>query len=152
MPKYVYQFLHPRQKEIRLLELLPGSGSNNTLRCHLEHVSLAIDDGPSYETISYCWGDPKARGFVMVDGCTLEVPVAAEKALRRMRLQDVSRVLWIDSLCINQQDDTERGQQVGLMQEIYSGTKLNLVYLGEGGDLAGAARESLLLILSLIHI
>ncbi|KAK4574464.1 hypothetical protein LTR86_001305 [Recurvomyces mirabilis] len=146
MPHYVYQPLDRDRKETLLLELLPRSGIDNLLRCHLKHISLISDDPAIYETISYCWGDSKQCCYVMVDGYTLEVPVSAEKALRRVRLGNDSSVLWIDSLCINQQDITERGQQVRLMQDIYSGTKLNLVYLGEGGDLAQPAYESLLLI------
>ena len=41
---------------------------------------------------------------------------------------------WIDALCINQQDDDEKSQQVALMREIYSSAKQVLVNLGPIDD------------------
>lgn len=38
--------------------------------------------------------------------------------------------LWADALCINQDDDDERSQQVGLMRKIYEQAKTVLVMLG----------------------
>ena len=43
-----------------------------------------------------------------------------------------SRVLWIDSLCINQKDIEERGQEVGIMGPIYAKAKQVLIWLGTG--------------------
>lgn len=40
--------------------------------------------------------------------------------------------IWIDQICINQQDDTERGHQIALMGEIYSSARQVLVWLGPG--------------------
>jgi len=54
----------------------------------------------------------------------------SEAALRRMRLRDKSRTLWIDSICINQYDTDERGHQVGIMYQIYTNTFRNLIWLG----------------------
>ena len=48
-----------------------------------------------------------------------------------MRLQNADRALWIDALCINQDDTTERGHQVGVMHKIYSNNQENLVWLGD---------------------
>ncbi|KAH7306078.1 ankyrin repeat-containing domain protein [Rhexocercosporidium sp. MPI-PUGE-AT-0058] len=41
-------------------------------------------------------------------------------ALRDLRYKEQDRVLWIDALCINQDDTEERGQQVQQMGSIYS--------------------------------
>jgi hypothetical protein len=60
------------------------------------------------------------------------VPASSKAAIARMRLPDADRVLWIDALCINQEDPEERGHQVTIMGEIYSNGQQNLVYLGEG--------------------
>ncbi len=38
-------------------------------------------------------------------------------SLRRQEEEVVT--LWVDALCINQQDTKERGQQVTIMAEIY---------------------------------
>lgn len=47
-----------------------------------------------------------------------------------MRLQHYHRVLWIDAVCINQQNINERSQQVAMMCRIYSNASRCLVYLG----------------------
>lgn len=41
---------------------------------------------------------------------------------------------WIDALCINQKDDTEKSNQVSLMREIYSTSKRVVVFLGLKDD------------------
>jgi hypothetical protein len=41
-------------------------------------------------------------------------------------------VLWIDAICINQQDITEHEQQVGIMGDIYRNAKQTPVWLGDG--------------------
>jgi hypothetical protein len=41
-------------------------------------------------------------------------------ALKRLRLPDGSRRLWIDAICINQEDGREIFHEVRLMTNIYS--------------------------------
>lgn len=48
-----------------------------------------------------------------------------------MRLKDNTRTLWVDALCINQEDNDERAHQVGLMGQIYSKSKTTLLWLGD---------------------
>jgi ankyrin repeat protein len=52
-------------------------------------------------------------------------------ALRDLRYQEKDRVLWIDALCINQNNDEERGQQVQQMGSIYGKAKRVIIWLGE---------------------
>jgi hypothetical protein len=47
------------------------------------------------------------------------------------RLGTEERVLWIDAICINQQDDEEKAHQVQMMRQIYSLAKDVVVWLGE---------------------
>lgn len=60
-----------------------------------------------------------------------------------MRLQHYHRVLWIDAVYINQQNTSERSQQVSMMCQIYSNTSRCLVYLGEEADGSDAAMKFL---------
>ncbi|KAG0645851.1 Heterokaryon incompatibility protein [Hyphodiscus hymeniophilus] len=53
------------------------------------------------------------------------------RALRRLRHHEKERVLWVDAICIDQEDDKERGHQVGLMCKIYSKAHQVLIWLGE---------------------
>ena len=52
-------------------------------------------------------------------------------ALKRLRLQNQSRVLWVDAICINQDDTCEKSFQVAMMSQIYSKTTMGLLWLGE---------------------
>lgn len=40
--------------------------------------------------------------------------------------------IWIDALCIDQQNNTERGQQVAMMAEIYNNACVVLAFVGRG--------------------
>ena len=63
-------------------------------------------------------------------------------ALVRLRDPFLKRILWVDAICINQQDEEERTQQVAAMARIYGLAKRVVVWLGEeAGDGALAFRE-----------
>lgn len=61
----------------------------------------------------------------------LLVTVNCASALRRLRDQSHERILWIDAICIDQRNSSERSHQVELMAEIYSNASQVLAYLGE---------------------
>ncbi|KAK4897577.1 hypothetical protein LTR27_004721 [Elasticomyces elasticus] len=94
MESYAYQPLDPEQKQIRLLELAPG-GYHDPLLARL--LLVFLDDMPVYNTISYVWGDPSKTSELVICGTRLSVPINTILALRRMRMEDGVRVVWIDS-------------------------------------------------------
>lgn len=53
---------------------------------------------------------------------TFAVTQNLHAALKRLRLQHQSRLLWVDAICINQDDTSEKSFQVAMMSEIYSKT------------------------------
>lgn len=61
--------------------------------------------------------------------CTVTKNLGA--ALQKLRLPDGARKIWIDALCINQDDVLERNEQVRLMGEIYSRCSRVIVWLGQ---------------------
>jgi hypothetical protein len=136
----VYRPLNSELKEIRLLEVAPGT-ADDIVSGTLKHVSLVDDPKPAYETISYCWGPARDHVFIMLDGRMVTVPPSSEAAVRRMRLSDKPRVLWIDAICIDQSLESERSEQVAFMGMVYSSGKRNLIYLGE--DTEGMANTAL---------
>jgi hypothetical protein len=52
-------------------------------------------------------------------------------ALQDLRCQEQDQVLWVDALCINQDDNVEQGKQVQQMGSIYSEAKRVIIWLGE---------------------
>ena len=137
-----YAPLDEDQKEIRLLTVHAGR-FKQPIVCSIEHASLKGDALTQYETISYCWGDQSDRAFIHLNGTKISVPASSAAALRRMRLSDRNRVLWIDAVSINQADYDERGKQVSMMGEIFTNSTGNLVYLGEGDSMTAAALQSI---------
>jgi hypothetical protein len=119
---------------IRLIHLLPGKGFEPI------KVSMNISDGiTEYEALSYYWGGSSTHSLISCNGFRLQVTQNLKSALRDLRHPDTSRVLWIDAICINQQDVREREQQVSIMGDIYRGAIRTVVWLGEtfaGNELA----------------
>lgn len=148
-----YQFLplDRTREEIRLLKLEPGSG-DEMLRCTLEHAFLDSPSLPLYETISYVCGCQNDKGIILLHGHEVPTLKTSEAALRCMRLIDKPRMLWIDSVCINQHDDQEKGHQVGMMYKIYTKTTRNLIWMGPYNSTCTKAFDSLNAILLEIAI
>ncbi|KAK5169173.1 uncharacterized protein LTR77_006482 [Saxophila tyrrhenica] len=131
--------------EFRLLELQPGSGED-MITCTMRSTSLAEQPVCQYETISYCWGDLAPEARLELDGNELIIPASAVAALRRVRLPDRTRLLFLDVLCIDQTNLEERAQQVSIMNDIYSSSAGNLIYLGEEDTSTGPAVRTIRLL------
>ena len=121
---------------IRLLELLPGDDAHIHCRMHIADLSsiplLRIDRiSRTYEALSYTWHSQASTNTILCDGRLLRVTHSVYEALSSLRRSTVSRILWIDAVCINQADPQERTHQVGLMRQIYNRAALVISWLGE---------------------
>jgi hypothetical protein len=123
---YQYRPL-PSENFVRLLELYPGH-TNDNIDCTLRQTKL--EDAPKYEAISYAWVDPANKINVLCDGKIIMVTPNLKDALHRLKLKDRSRILWTDAICINQNDEVEKGSQVKLMARIYGNATRVCAWLG----------------------
>lgn len=139
IPRPFYPPLSSEKREVRLLRLQPGNEASE-LQCHLSVVS--IDSNPSYEALSYTWGDLNNTSIIFVDGHEVRIPSNLESALRKLRLVGSERVLWTDAVCIDQSSIPERNHQVALMADIYRKCKRCLIWLGQS-DLEAHHRDGL---------
>jgi hypothetical protein len=103
-----YSPLEQINRSVRLLRLQPGR-TEDLIRCDLQTIM-----------------------FNSVPGKKISANLAA--ALRQLRKEDEATLLWVDQLCINQEDLDERGQQVQLMSAIYSGASYTPIWLGEARE------------------
>ncbi|ETS74980.1 hypothetical protein PFICI_13464 [Pestalotiopsis fici W106-1] len=127
-----YQPLNLSSRQVRLITLLPASDTlGDKVFVILRTVSL--DDEPTYEALSYVWGDEKDTREISVDGKTANVTKNLEAALRRLRGPS-PRVLWVDALCINQKDTNEKNHQVPFMSQLYTKCQHTIICLGEEGN------------------
>ncbi|KAK3360686.1 heterokaryon incompatibility protein-domain-containing protein [Lasiosphaeria hispida] len=127
----VYTLLNTQNKETRLLLLHAGSG-DEPIRCSLHIVSLHHD--PKYEALSYVWGSQHSNTSIELNGQPFQVTPNLHAALKRLRLFDSQRTLWVDAVCINQADNAEKAAQVAMMSDIYATTSGALLWLGEEPD------------------
>lgn len=136
--EYQYEPL-PSETSFRVLELLPGEGDDDI--SYLLHFA-DWNHPPSYEALSYAWGDIHIKVPTICDGKLLEVTPNLHDGLRQLRRGRCSRTLWADAVCINQGDIDERNQQVNNMLRIFKNAVRVLVWLGpdERGHAATAVR------------
>lgn len=126
--KFAYEALQSPSAEIRLLELLPGVGRAR-LQCRLSTFSMS--SLPAYQPLSYCWGCETNPAKILVNGKDFSVTSNLAAALRRLRLPNISCVLWVDAICINQSDNVEKSSQIPLMGKIYGRGEKTVIWLGE---------------------
>jgi hypothetical protein len=114
----------------RLLLLLPSRHWDEPLECILQTVTL--DDTPHYIALSYVWGNPGDPCRIVVNGAALRITSDLEFALRHLRRRSGGgpRTIWVDQLCIDQNNYAERNHQVSIMTSIFSTASKVLVWLG----------------------
>ncbi|KAL8656073.1 MAG: hypothetical protein Q9226_002793, partial [Calogaya cf. arnoldii] len=148
MPAYKYTPLDYQTKTTRLLSLLPGARADEI------HVSLKIvhltDDQLRFQALSYTWGSTDNPVQVLatdlpenINTGYLHVTQNLAVALQHLRLVDSTRDLWIDAVCVDQQNLEERGQQVERMSEIYHQAQQVVVWLGPSSKDSSLAIETL---------
>lgn len=98
---------------------------------------------PEYEALSYVWGDPPSTVDIDVNGQLVKVRENLKDALLALRLSNTERVMWIDALCINQDDIKERSAQVSRMPEIYQRAIRTISWLGTADTAALDAMDTL---------
>jgi hypothetical protein len=133
--KYSYRPLSSA-RITRVLLLQPDASRNAELRCSLEETSLdVIGDGRrQFHALSYVWGAKTGTQPLFCDGKTILITPNCDSALRHLRHPKKPFVLWVDAVCINQEDLAERTQQVPLMGDIYQRAIKVIIWLGEGTD------------------
>lgn len=117
-------------QEIRLVVLYPGKELED-LTCDIIHVNIL--DQPVYEAVSYTWatvhGDVSFSGNINCCGKKIAITKNCESVLRSLRRLGRNRKIWVDAICIDQENTAERNHQVKLMATIYSNASQVLAYL-----------------------
>jgi hypothetical protein len=86
---------------------------------------------PRYEALSYTWGEASITQPILLGGHPFQVTLNLQQALYYLRRHHQVRTLWIDAICINQSDNTEKEQQVSFMHQIFANAQTVIVWLGE---------------------
>lgn len=129
----VYRYTSLPANSIRLLRLQPHSDEHAQVHCQLFEYPL-LDSGRGthlYEALSYVWGSEEKPRRVSTDQGDLYITENLYAALLRLRDHSFERIIWVDAVCINQNDVKERNQQVQAMASIYAKASRVIVWLEE---------------------
>ncbi|KAK0839499.1 hypothetical protein LTR03_011212 [Friedmanniomyces endolithicus] len=122
---------------VRIAVLQPGRG-DDPVAFSLELVP-DCRTATAYNALSYCWGFFADMVEIQCNGRAFFATRNLRRALQQLRLPDQSRRLWVDAICINQSDVTERDQGVSMMRQIYSGAQRVDVWLGPSDERTAGA-------------
>jgi hypothetical protein len=112
---------------IRLILLYPRHSLDPVKSSVME---ASLDGLPLYEAISYTWGEFDKKFTVHVDEGEIQVPGNLYTLPKVRSSLWVPRLLWIDSISIDQTNDAEKKQQIQLMGDIYRKVCVVSVFLG----------------------
>lgn len=133
---FTYTSLDLSQRSIRLLLLHPKLSESGDIECEIRDAT--VDD--EYICLSYVWGQPEIGYTVIINGRPHRVRTNLYRFLQQAREKDLGW-LWIDALCIDQENLAERTHQVQQMGSIYSRARMVVSWLGTSPDIADALHE-----------
>jgi hypothetical protein len=124
---------------IRLLQFQGYESIKGMRLLRFRLVSYSWDTKPPYFALSYTWGHPILDDFeddlsnaILCNGRWVSVGLNLKEALCFFFDQKLSHSdwLWVDAVCIDQSNLTERGEQVQHMTQLYAYAREVLVWLG----------------------
>ncbi|KAK5651457.1 hypothetical protein OQA88_12464 [Cercophora sp. LCS_1] len=134
---YQYPRLPEDRDHFRLISITPHNDAQAAGCIYGKMHVTAVDNCGDYDALSYCWSghtlssnsstETQAEPHrVMIEtpdgtgilGC-ISITPSLGMALRYLRLRIPHRPIFIDQICINQEDTEERSKQVALMGQIY---------------------------------
>ncbi|KAI1155317.1 heterokaryon incompatibility protein-domain-containing protein [Nemania diffusa] len=152
--------LDSKNSQIRLLVVDPEKSSDSEessdfIVARFETVYLSkgqadesekVPPTPEFFALSYCWGQERNKEKLRIalgepgnaSNTTVRFPVSPNvvDALQRLRNPKKTLRIWIDAVCINQEDPAERADQVAIMSEIYrSAAQVHVWLLGEESEI-----------------
>jgi Heterokaryon incompatibility protein (HET) len=123
----------------RGFRLLSICNKSSQLSCTLNAFTIGADDCPQFKALSYTWGFPiygREEFFaptrtIVCNGQPFAVGLNLWDALEQLRTSGHEGYIWIDAICINQQNEGERNAQVLLMGDIYASALEVIIWLGK---------------------
>ncbi|KAH7240194.1 heterokaryon incompatibility protein-domain-containing protein [Fusarium redolens] len=125
---------------VRCSTSISGPGSTRTTIAREIGIDrVRLTDSPSFTALSYTWGSPNQdHQLRLCDNTLLPITKSLAEALIHV-LDDIEDgFLWIDQICINQNNNNERNHQVPMMGDIYRRARRVFVWLGT--EATGAER------------
>lgn len=168
---YEYNLLPAPPPHFRLLYLTSDGSYDERLDCTLREFCFfsSTEPCPPYAALSYTWGSPERNNvdntavenpprYVNVNNKPLQVSENLFQGLLKVKrrfqaFQGTRLHLWVDAICIDQNNYAEKGKQVDMMGEIYRRADRVIVWLGdcpedEGRDVSIVVQQAARLVRS----
>ncbi|CAO2653524.1 Nn.00g029350.m01.CDS01 [Neocucurbitaria sp. VM-36] len=158
LAEFEHALLTQEKTSIRLIKISQDLSKDHLIQCRVIHATLPppfipsdedLDEAslvelederyealPSYSCVSYTWGDPLERYAIRLNDKLFYVRSNLWEFLSMATSQLYDTFLWIDALCIDQNNTTERNHQVQQMGNIFTKAKTVLAWLGHDLRLA----------------
>ncbi|KAM5349156.1 hypothetical protein ACJ41O_008979 [Fusarium nematophilum] len=121
--------------QMRLLKLLTVEASTPHFQLRTVNLPTGNDAATKYVALSYTWGDIPDKVTILVNSQRLEVTASlfAAFAYLEPELRQPGCEIWVDAICINQDDDKNGDEKLGQitqMGEVYHRAERVYVFLG----------------------
>ena len=123
-----YLALKKDEQEIRVVTLHAGA-DEDPINCTIE--STLLSQAQPFSALSYCWGLEADLAEIVLNGETVTIRRNLWQFLMSLRHLKGTICVWVDYICINQNDIAERGHQVQLMADIYKNAFAVYAWLGD---------------------
>lgn len=133
-----------------MIHLLPDEDKDAQIECKFLNYKLSEKGGGKdlYEALSYVWDNDQEGSAgkcqqIKLDGQPFDITPNLDAALLKLRSHQFDRVLWVDAICINQNDKAEKSTQIPLTRAIYAQADHVIGWLGEAFEDGDKALESI---------
>ncbi|KAH7187768.1 heterokaryon incompatibility protein-domain-containing protein [Fusarium oxysporum] len=140
----VYQYSPLPEGYIRLLRLMPHRDEDAPIQGKFFDYPL-LDSRKAihrYEALSSVWVSSEKSQSLGIDNGYLRITTDLHMALKRLRDYSLDRIIWVDAICINQDDTEERNQQIQYMYKIYAKASRVVVWTKDEGPLENDILDS----------
>jgi hypothetical protein len=125
--------------EIRVVVLTPSPDSAAPIVCHLGHCPAHCE--VTFVGLSYTWGKDTSTSTIILNGQKMNIRSTLAAILRDLRKEGQAVPIWIDAICINQDDIEERDRQLPRMARIYDCAAGVVSYTGSASSDSDLALE-----------
>ena len=134
-----YNELLAHDETIRLLQIAPSTNLDSSVPLECSILKTRLELAPVYSALSYTWGNDAATVSLSINGLSFMIRPNLHSALLALRYVSLKRILWVDAVCINQNDAIEKEYQVGLMRKIYQRASSVTIWLSTYDEEIGEA-------------
>lgn len=126
-PQFRHRPLDASTRQIRVVRV--DAIIDGIPHCSLSLLDLDLNGCSPFKALSYVWGPMLPQRTIYIEGHEFSIRQNLFDFLQTSHASAHDH-LWVDQICIDQQDVDERNHQVQLMADIYSNAVEVLIWLG----------------------